>query len=258
MAIIDLSNDPVGGLLRKPESNPTNWQFSKLRACASETQESIPIAVSLKSKFPKKILKQTCGNCTSNAVLNCDGYYYHSSSPKWEPSTIFTYYVQRDMNGDPIKEDTGSYVEVALDAVRKKGACSATVWPNTKPFKRKPSKEAYANGLKGREITKYYQIKSLLQLKKALAKGYPVAAAFVWPFTSVDGNTWILCDPDDDSIKYCESQHAVAVVGYDDDKQLIEIRNSWGPQWCNKGYAYMTYNAAKKCLLFDDTYAVVK
>ena len=35
--------------------------------------------------------------------------------------------------------------------------------------------------------------------------------------------------------------HAVCVVGYDDSKNWLIVRNSWGTSWGNKGYFYLPY-----------------
>lgn len=36
--------------------------------------------------------------------------------------------------------------------------------------------------------------------------------------------------------------HAMAVVGYDDDKGFFKVRNSWGKTWANDGYIYISYD----------------
>ena len=35
--------------------------------------------------------------------------------------------------------------------------------------------------------------------------------------------------------------HAVCAVGYDDAKQCLIVRNSWGADWGDHGYFYMPY-----------------
>jgi hypothetical protein len=244
------------GVKRKHEVNPTNWQFDELMP--SGAVSDLPKKCTIKKKFPK-VYNQPCGNCTSNAALACDDYYYHSKKPvsTWIPSTIFTYYNQHEMSGADVNEDSGSYVETALDAVRKFGACSAKVWGNNKPFNKKPNKEAYENGLKGHEVTKYYRVKSLQQIKKAISKGYPVAAALAWVSYDYDAN-YVMRTPTEDEIQNCDSGHAIVFVGYNDEKGLFEFRNSWGVDWGNKGYAYMTYDMVSRCIWFSDSYAVVK
>jgi len=36
--------------------------------------------------------------------------------------------------------------------------------------------------------------------------------------------------------------HAIVLVGYDDDKEALELRNSWGADWGEEGYAWMSYD----------------
>lgn len=247
----------ANGVKRKASPNPTNWQYAALTLTKKTTKEKLPAKVSIKGKFPKPF-DQIYNNCTSNAVLGCDAYYYHPGvDSNWVPSTVFTYYNQRKMEGCLNDPDDGSSVEVALDAVRKYGACNSKVWPNNKPYNAKPSPAAYKDGLKGHEVTKYYAVKTLLQIKKALATGYPIAASFSWPkFTYGDG--YILTDSTKAEANNCECGHAIVLVGYDDAKRLVEFRNSWGDTWANNGYCYMTYTNLQNCIWWDDSYAIIK
>ncbi|RLF09379.1 MAG: hypothetical protein DRJ69_04730 [Thermoprotei archaeon] len=36
--------------------------------------------------------------------------------------------------------------------------------------------------------------------------------------------------------------HAIVLVGYDDSKKALELRNSWGTDWGEDGYAWMSYD----------------
>ncbi len=36
--------------------------------------------------------------------------------------------------------------------------------------------------------------------------------------------------------------HAIAFVGYDDERRLIKFKNSWGDRWGDKGYGYLSYS----------------
>lgn len=240
------------GVKRKPCATASNYLFSDHPACLAE---DIPTKASIKSRMPY-VYKQIYGSCTANAVLACDHYYYHTN--KHHPSATFTYHQARVIDGcGKSKRDDGSSVESALDAVRKYGVCVAEVWPNEKPFYKKPSKEAYKNGLKGQDLTTFHRLRSLTQLKKAIAKGYPIPCAVAWAFRIIDGNTWIMKPPTDEDLEDC-SGHAIVIVSYDDEKRLVEFRNSWGSQWGNNGYAYIDYDTFKKIVWWDDTYAVIK
>lgn len=243
----------VNGVKRKPAPNPTNWKFRKSQAAKKII---LPKKASLKDGFSPVIYNQIYNNCTSNAALAVDDYYYHGTG-KWVPSTTFTYYWQKVLNEEDPMEDDGSCVETALDAIRKYGACNSTVWPNDKPFDQRPNKKAIENGLKGHEVTKYYVIKNLTQVKKALSQGYPIVGAFTWVSGAMDEN-YVLYEPTKKEIDKCNDGHALAVVGYDDTTKLIEFRNSWGEDWGNGGYAYMTYSSFKKLIWWEDSYAVIK
>lgn len=245
-------NMRANGVKRKAAPNPTNWQFSKLKACMQAVENKLPDKVNLKKKFPP-VYTQIYGSCSSNAVIACDHYYYHTS--KWNPSATFTYY-NAIKDEEPI-EDTGSSIEAALDSVRHYGVCNAEVWPNEKPFNKKPTKKAYADGLKGHEVTKYYNVKTILQIKKALSLGYPVVGAIAWAFKEYNSK-YVLNTPTKKEIDNCEAYHAIVIVGYDDKTKKFEIRNSWSDKWANKGYGYITYDVMKQIMCPDDTYAIVK
>lgn len=251
-----MSDFVIGGVIKKPQPNPTNWQYEKHKSCMATPETMLPRVFSLKELFPP-VYTQVWGSCTANAVCACDHYYYHHNTD-WKPSCTFNYYLSRRKSGyKNSKKDEGSCVEFALDVCRKYGVCNSKVWANEEPFYKRPSKEAFENGLYGKEITTYYQVKNLSQIKKAIYNGYPVVIAVAWVFKDYDEN-FVMNTPTKKEIDKCTSGHAIVVVGYDDDKKLFEIRNSWSDKWANKGYAFISYDVMKKVIWFEDSYAVVK
>jgi C1A family cysteine protease len=50
--------------------------------------------------------------------------------------------------------------------------------------------------------------------------------------------------------------HAVMVVGYEDTLQCFIVRNSWGPDWGDKGYFYLPYNYLLDTNLSDDFWMI--
>ena len=240
---------------KKKEKQTITSRLTTLRPAKRKAGfKPLPKSFSLKDKFPA-VYYQHYGNCTSNAVLGCDDMIYHGNGI-WIPSTTFTYYLQK-CHEKPM-EDDGSSVEEALKKVKKYGACNSKYWPNDAPWNERPSEQAFADGLKGKEIKKWYILKSLKQMKQALVSGYPVAGAIAWCFKNYDPETFIMNSPTDREIKKADSGHAIVFVGYDDEKKLVEFRNSWSEQWGNNGYAYLTYETFKRVIWWDDTYAVIK
>lgn len=89
-------------------------------------------------------------------------------------------------------------------------------------------------------------------VKGALARGAPVIFAF-------------LVAPDFKAIRgpgiYTRAEkpekggyHAMAIVGYDEDKQALRVMNSWGTGWGDKGYAWIAYDTFK--LLTAEAYSL--
>ncbi len=56
---------------------------------------------------------------------------------------------------------------------------------------------------------------------------------------------------DFDSSTVHSGGHAMCVVGYDDSKSAFHVRNSWGDDWCDDGYCWISYNSLKNgsCLI---------
>lgn len=221
-------------------------------------KKKLPKKVSIKAKFPE-VYEQNCGCCTTCAALGCDDYYYHGAGKPWRPSFKFTYFIQRSKieKAKDLTKDDGSIVLFALRAIKKYGACSAKVWDNNNPIDKVPSKEAYANGLKGKEITTYYAINNFAELKEALSLKRPVACSMRWCKYTYN-EEFILDSFTYEEFKANPGAHAIVVVGYDDDKKLIEIRNSWGSHWGNNGYIYIRYEDFKKNIYYTDSYAVAR
>ena len=45
--------------------------------------------------------------------------------------------------------------------------------------------------------------------------------------------------------EYVLGGHAVALVGFDDVRQVFIVRNSWGEGWGDRGYFYMPYTVVQ-------------
>jgi Papain family cysteine protease len=78
-------------------------------------------------------------------------------------------------------------------------------------------------------------------VKKSLAEGKPVIIS-IQCFKSWD-NVRDVWNPPAGYSDASKGYHAVTVVGYDDQKYggAVEIMNSWGPKWANKGFFWMRY-----------------
>jgi hypothetical protein len=84
-------------------------------------------------------------------------------------------------------------------------------------------------------------------IKKSLAESKPVIVGLGCPpsFLSTKSELWI---PEKNEYKDWQHRgHAMAVIGYDDNKfgGAVEIVNSWGTDWGNKGFTWIKYSDFK-------------
>jgi C1A family cysteine protease len=131
--------------------------------------------------------------------------------------------------------------------LNKQGVCRESLMPyDTSKFKVAPSQEALRDALNYR-ISSYAAVKNLTEIKKTLAeKSLPVLLGMN-VFESFENDSlytdYIMPMPKRGEQKL--GGHSVLVVGYDDNKQVLICRNSWG-DWQDHGYFYMPYPYVSK------------
>jgi hypothetical protein len=117
-------------------------------------------------------------------------------------------------------------------------------------YKIKDAAILFANGIKDYERTEQEKIDNT---KKALMEGCPISTGFHLPetFFSIKGDVWNP-DPNEEKGNWKHNGHAMAVVGYDDNKAggAFRILNSWGAEWADKGFVWVKYkDYAKWCIM---------
>jgi cathepsin L len=76
------------------------------------------------------------------------------------------------------------------------------------------------------------------QLKTALVKHGPIAAPIVYDECLANYRGGVFNEMNLDIVN-----HVVLLVGWDDDKQAWLIKNSWGEEWGEKGFAWIKYGS---------------
>ncbi len=157
--------------------------------------------------------------------VNLDENYKDNLSPD---------YIRLSLGGNPSTEES-------LAFLIEKGTISAAIMPY-EVTSLPPS--VYA--------AKHYRIKNFMrliqpathpkqkifELKKAISRGNPIIAELKisQSFKTLKSRMWDL-----NIDKSFIGSHFVVVVGYDEERKAIEILNSWGRDWGNGGYAWLTY-----------------
>ena len=189
--------------------------------------------------------------CTAHAVAGAFQFEQRRLELKdFSPSRLFIFYntvaVMRARHKD------GANLRAALKAVARHGVCPEKNWPfslTKAAMAKKPNERAY--GLAGHhKILRYERIAmgrrsraGFLRLMKCrLAEEFPFLFAFLVheSFESDHvAKTGVMPMPKPG--ERLRGWHAVMAVGYDDHKQRMLVRNSWGWSWGIKGYFWMPY-----------------
>jgi len=95
--------------------------------------------------------------------------------------------------------------------------------------------------------------------KKALSEGSPISTGFFLPisFSNVTGDVWNYQDGEELG-DWKHRGHAMAIVGYDDNKYggSFRVLNSWGTDWADGGYVWVKYkDFAKWCVMALQVFA---
>jgi len=139
-------------------------------------------------------------------------------------------------------EDEGTSIRYAMKVLQRIGVPTEKGWPykdiNDVDAIGEPARWA-SMVARWALIDSYYRIDNLNDLKLALVNGpVPIGIPCFYEifFTSGDGIIPYPASPDE-----IYGGHAVCAVGYDNDKQRIKFKNSWGTNWGQNGYGYLSY-----------------
>lgn len=219
-----------------------------LKFVAPMSATELPTKVDLRNMMPAPYDQGVLGSCTAQSLAGLLEFSEHKQNKPTPqtPSRLFIYYNERLLEST-INVDAGATLRSGIKSLVKFGYCEEVYWPYViQQFKKKPPRLAYRDAARSR-ISQYARIdnQNIHDMKSALANGNPfvfgfaVYESFDGPETSV-AKTGIMTIPQPNEKML--GGHAVLAVGYDDERQIIIVRNSWGVNWGDKGYFYMPYS----------------
>lgn len=186
------------------------------------------------------------GSCIGQAIVGAYELLLKRQDPTKfvDLSRLFVYYNARLIEGVE-DEDVGAYVRDGIKAVQKYGICSESVWPyNIGNFAITPSVSSY-NDAKTRNIKNYYRLLGITDILDALNNNWPVVVGMnvFMQFEDLSSGECILKLPGPEESPI--GGHAMCLVGYDLQRQLVLARNSFGADWCMGGYCWIPFDYVK-------------
>jgi C1A family cysteine protease len=203
----------------------------------------LPSLVDLRNICPDIYDQGQLGSCASNAMGGIFQFEQMKQQiPNFMPSRLFIYYNTRVIE-NTVNYDSGATMRGTLKTMVNSGVCPETMWTYNRCFKKKPNDECYNVALNN-QVLEYLSLQpSLYDIKQCLAQGFPVAfgISLYQSFMSENvARTGVVPMPDlinESSL----GGHAVVAVGYDDTRNCLIMRNSWGVNWGDRGYFYLPY-----------------
>lgn len=218
------------------------------------TVVELPTSASLRAKMPGVYDQGQLGSCTANALAAQLDYMRGLQGEKFiTPSRLFIYYNERAMEGT-VSSDSGAMGRDGIKSLKNQGVCPESEWPYVlSSFTNKPGTRCYKDALTFESLTyKRVDDGSLGAIKAALNQKLPVSFGFT-VYESFESEqvakTGIVPMPaKSESVL---GGHEVLIVGYDDSKSMVEVRNSWGAGWGDHGYFWMPYQYVTSKLASD-------
>ena len=230
-----------------------------LYAAPKATLAALPASVDLRGQCPPVYDQGQLGSCTANAIAAAIQFdqIKQKLNPVFTPSRLFIYYNERAIEGT-VDSEGGAQIRDGIKSVGQQGDCPETEWPyDITKFAQKPPRPCYTDARKYKVVSYQRVTQSPDQMKGCLASGYPfvfgftVYASFESPEVAKTG-VLPMPQPGEQSV----GGHAVLAVGYDDSRQSMIIRNSWGATWGQAGYFLMPYAYIMDANLASDFWEV--
>jgi hypothetical protein len=249
----------------------------------SLTRSGIPRAIDLSPLMPRPIDQGESGSCVAQAVGYAGRGYYTAierkmsvANPDDMPSAAFlhAHLVLTSTGGvHPSTEtclETGSNVYEAVKYLKASGLPSSRQVPMTSictpdlattrlsrnEYSIRDFQPVFVRDAKERPASDTV----VYTIKQQLASGNPVMGAFAMVAATTDIKSGpsvmhrlkkgeLYAGSTGQHFGRREGGHAVTVVGFDDDRSAFLFQNSWGTDWADSGFGWMTYEALKADLL---------
>ena len=200
--------------------------------------------------MPAVLFQGILKSCGSNAISN--SLKFHQRGKKFQPSRLFIHYNARKIDGTDTNVDSSPTIGALLQSITEYNACDEWTMPyDTFEYSKKPSKEAYIEAKKNRNVvcTMIFNADKLLAMKQNIYKNRPVVFSCILfqsynNFNLDSSNVSALLTGYISMPGSQEQQigsHYMICCGYDDNKEHFIVQNSLGILLGDYGYFYIPY-----------------
>jgi len=231
----------------------------RFAAMAPSLVHALPSVISLRGLMPQVYDQGKTSSCTGHAIAGLLHFQEIKEGRTVEliPSRLFIYYNERLIEGTT-DEDSGAMIRDGFKALVTYGYCFEDTWAFVPwMLKIRPSAKAYMTATR-HKVQRYMRVEqTLASLKQRLADGHPVVTGITLyeRFESKE-----VAKTGRGALPVAGEKvvggHAVLIVGYNDQNQTFELRNSWGAHWGDGGYFTLPYAYVLNPKLAQDFWTV--
>lgn len=217
---------------------PSKPHFAKRYSLYHSPLKSRPDLVDLRPHDCPIFDQGQWGSCTANGLAGLLGYL----NPGSVFSRAFIYDMERLVEGT-FNQDSGAEIHDGIKILYTYGCPFESAFPYTdENLQNRPSDDIVQQG-KAVVISDYFNLETLDDVLDCLASGFPVVFGIQVheSFQSEDvASTGKVPDPGafDDIV----GGHCMKAVGYDMNRRVFIIANSWGTGWGIEGYCEISFN----------------
>lgn len=228
------------------------------------SRSNLPEAYSLRPYCPSALSQGQFGTCTAWALSNARTIHYNNANDIKAPANVDSLrfsqaYIYKQLVGNKIEVcSVGTSIHRGLEILKQKGVCFKSTLPSQCAMEQAISKpiddEAKNYRIRGyKRIEKIQSNFGVKECKYWIANGKPIIGSFLTPpsFNSNSPKSW---KPAPSEYPEMGSGHAMVIVGYDDEKKVTGgwfskgaflIMNSWGRDWKDNGFTWISYKDFK-------------
>lgn len=236
------------------------YDKSEIYAQLSATGNQLPSAYSLEKYCPRRLNQGSQGSCVAwssayaaRTILQARATGQDPNSVAFSPAFLY--------NQIALEGCQGSYVPYAMDVMEKSGLVPFNDFPyDENDCSRQPGSN-HLQAASQFKIRGYQRLTnddsdygstsdgdyavSVAAVKQNIAQGAPVVIGMMVGGTFMQDmmGTKVWRPTNQDYQMYGFGGHAMCVIGYDDDLDggAMQIMNSWGPEWGERGIGWVRY-----------------
>lgn len=205
--------------------------------------QKVPVKMSMRAEMPEVFDQGIIGSCTGQSVAAIIQHLYKKAGKpagNLRHSRLFPYYNARELEGTA-NSDAGAVIRDVIKCASKYGSPFEAKWPyDTTHVFDKPPADVYTSATENPVRTYKLITQTKAGIIGALSLGHPIVFGFtVYESFESDAMSRTGMMPMPKPNERVLGGHAVVAVGYNLDKGLVEVRNSWGTNWGQEGYFFM-------------------